>query len=157
MKEKKRRNILRLSAALLACLVMIQFIHPVYAYGQDSAITAVSSADEDDFKEKDISPGSVNKSGKYKAGKITTRKADRTFTKAAAGVSIKLLKETLKKTKGNKNVLISPDSIITAAMIMGNGARADTRSEVEKAFGKLSIKKYNQYLAFLAMSDTIKA
>lgn len=149
MKSDTKKMICMICAGLLSVLMFVSAASPAYAAASPEKPKIVSSDDEDQFTEKTISASSKNKTDKYKAKKVAAKKPDKVFAKAAADASLKLLKETMKQTKGGKNVLISPDSIITASMIMGNGAKGKTRTEIEKAFGKLSIKKYNQYLASL--------
>ena len=70
-------------------------------------------------------------------------------TRAIANTSVRLL-STLMELKGEKeNVLISPDSILTAMAMVENGASGETLSEMEKAFGNASVDQYNKELQSL--------
>ena len=71
------------------------------------------------------------------------------FTRAMADSSIRLFRETLRLSKETENVLISPDSILTAMAVVENGAAGATQSEMKKALGGVSVKKYTQSLAAL--------
>ena len=51
-----------------------------------------------------------------------------------ADSSIRLLRESLRAAKSTENVLISPDSILTAMVMVENGAARGTLTEMEKAF-----------------------
>lgn len=70
------------------------------------------------------------------------------FKEAMAETSIRLLQETV-KTSGKKNVLLSPDSILTALAMVENGAAGKTRSEMEKALGGLSTTAYTKEITGL--------
>ena len=76
--------------------------------------------------------------------------------RAASGVpvkmadsSIRLLREVMRKTKTGQNVLISPDSILTAVVMVENGAARSTLSEMESALGNVSVSAYTKYLTKL--------
>ncbi len=101
------------------------------------------------FKEKTIGAGSVDRTGKYIAGQTTAKKADSPFVNAAAESGVQLLKEALKGHKGDSNILISPDSILTALCLVENGAAGATLTEMEQALGGISVKPYSQYLSTL--------
>ena len=76
--------------------------------------------------------------------------------RAASGVpvrmadsSIRLLREVMRKTKSGQNILISPDSILTAVVMVENGAAKSTLSEMESALGNISVSAYTKYLTKL--------
>ncbi|MBO6164700.1 MAG: serpin family protein [Lachnospiraceae bacterium] len=71
--------------------------------------------------------------------------AGSTFQKAYANTSVRLLQQAAKKSK-KKNVLISPDSVITVLSVLENGASGKTRKELKKALGGLSVSKYTSSL-----------
>ena len=73
----------------------------------------------------------------YAASSIPIRIAD---------TSVRLLEETLKLADDGQNVLISPDSVLTAVMMAENGAAGSTLPEMETAFGNISVKDYTLYL-----------
>ncbi|MBR2258660.1 MAG: serpin family protein [Blautia sp.] len=68
---------------------------------------------------------------------------------AIADSSVKLLREALRTSKTDQNVLISPDSILTAMVMAENGAAGKTLSEMETAFGGISVSQYNRFLTKL--------
>lgn len=78
------------------------------------------------------------------AGKKTTV----SFEKAMTETSLRMLQECVRKS-GRQNVLISPDSILTALSMVENGASGKTLKEMEKALGGISVKKYTQALSKL--------
>jgi len=66
-----------------------------------------------------------------------------------ADSSIRLLREALRKAGRTKNVLISPDSVLTAVVMVENGAARSTLSEMERALGGISVNEYTRYLSGL--------
>lgn len=62
---------------------------------------------------------------------------------AAADFALRLFREN---APGSGNMMISPISVLTAMAMTANGARGDTLTQMEKAFG-LSIDEVNRYLA----------
>lgn len=70
------------------------------------------------------------------------------FEKAMTETSLRMLQECIRKS-GRRNVLISPDSILTALSMAENGASGKTLKEMEKALGGISVKKYTQALSKL--------
>ncbi|MBQ2627738.1 MAG: serpin family protein [Eubacterium sp.] len=100
----------------------------------------------DDFIQKPVSAGSVNVTAAYRGQAQTGRKSDSKFVKAMANTSVRLLQEALRAKKKNQNVLISPDSVLTALSFVGNGASGKTRTEFKRTLGGLTPKKYSSYL-----------
>ncbi len=74
------------------------------------------------------------------SGKVSKDK----FVNAFDDTAFRLLKDVAKTSNGN--ILISPDSIITALTMTGNGAAGNTLKEMKSTFGNLSFQKYNTYL-----------
>ena len=101
------------------------------------------------FQEQEISGKSVDCTQEIAKSKTSGKKTDSAFTLAMAKASVSLLQEVLKDTKENENVLISPDSVLTALSLAESGASGATLSEMEKALGGISAKKYRQYLLTL--------
>ena len=101
------------------------------------------------FKEKPISSSSKNQTGQYSAKKTSGKKTGSGFVNAMANTSVHLLQESLNEGKAGQNILISPDSILTAMTMVGNGAAGETLVEMKKAFGGISAKNYSQYLLTL--------
>lgn len=84
------------------------------------------------------------------------------FTGQVANTSIDLLKKgSTADIKGGKNVLLSPESILTAMVLATNGARGETLAELQKAlYGTLSVNDFNKNLSayndFLVLSTDVK-
>ena len=102
---------------------------------------------DDDFEEKELSGTSVDKTGELSANAVTGKEADDKFKLAMTETSLTML-NYLQKSEQNKtrNILISPDSILTAMAMVENGARNNTLTEMETAFGGLPISDFNAYL-----------
>ncbi len=79
---------------------------------------------------------------------IETKDLDKEFIYSTADFSVNIFKEsTNKDISAGKNVLISPQSIITAMSMTTNGASGDTLSQLEKTmYGGMSVEKYNKYI-----------
>ncbi len=99
-----------------------------------------------DFVKKTLSRQSQNMTGKLKKRKIKSRQPDSDFINATSGVSVRLLKEAAKNSKKD-NILISPDSVLTAVSMLENGSDGETRKEIEDVLGGISTGKYSQYLS----------
>ena len=99
-----------------------------------------------------LSSTSVHLSGKYKY-EPSTAAASEGFITAAANFSIDLLKRTQANDQAmgkTGNLLISPDSVMTALAMMENGANGSTLSEMEQMMGgSLSALQFNNYLSGL--------
>ncbi len=127
----------RTMAGMLAALML--FAQPV------SAEQALADAG---FKEKALSASSVEVSAAYQANKPKSLKASRAFVNAYDESAVRLLKEAV-KTSRSGNIMLSPDSILTAMSIVMNGAKGSTLSEMKKAFGGIGAAKYSRYLSTL--------
>lgn len=60
--------------------------------------------------------------------------------------SVRLLQAELKSAKGNENRLLSPYSVKTALTMLGNGAKSETKEQIEAALG-LSMEDLNAYVS----------
>lgn len=65
--------------------------------------------------------------------------------------SVRLLQAELKSAKGNENRLLSPYSVMTALTMLGNGAKSETKEQIEEVLG-ISIEDLNAYI-FAYMED----
>ncbi len=65
---------------------------------------------------------------------------------AVADTSVKLLRYAAGMAGVDQNVLISPDSILTAMAMAENGAAGRTLSEIEAAFGGISAGRLTRFL-----------
>jgi serpin B len=83
---------------------------------------------------------------------IYAKAGNQEAAQAYGKTSMNLFREVVKKSDVNENIVISPDSIITAMTIVENGAAGKTLSEMKHAFGDVSVKKYNQYLSSVHQS-----
>lgn len=63
---------------------------------------------------------------------------------AVTDFGVRLLQHSMKKEK-NKNILVSPLSVICALAMTANGARGETRSQMEEVFGA-SLNELNPFL-----------
>ena len=110
-----------------------------------------SQEEPDDFKEKSLSSQSRNETAKYSPDKVTVKEPDAGFSNAMADVSVRLLQEIMKKEgTGGRNILISPDSILTALSMAEQGAAGDTLSEMETVLGGESRIAAGDYCSYLA-------
>ena len=98
------------------------------------------------FREKPISSSAKKQSGNYSAGKTAGKSTDAGFVNAMADTSVRLFRETLASGQDGQNILISPDSILTAMAMVENGAAGETLSEMKAAFGGISAKNYGRHL-----------
>lgn len=84
------------------------------------------------------------------------------FASQVAQVSVDLMKKsTVKDIKKGENVLISPESILSAMAMVVNGARGTTRNEMQKAlYGAVSVEDFNKnmsaYNDYLMSSADVK-
>ena len=92
----------------------------------------------------------VVRAGKKKLKcKVRVRTFSGKFISAFNDSSVKLLKETTKNSASGSNILISPDSILTAMAMAENGAAGKTLSEMKNAFGGMTLSAYNRDLSQL--------
>lgn len=84
------------------------------------------------------------------------------FSKQVANTSVNLMKQaTAADLKNEKNVLVSPESLLTAMAMVVNGAGGETLTELKKAlYGDLSVEDFNQnmstYNDYLTLSSEVK-
>ncbi len=72
------------------------------------------------------------------------------FTSAYTDTSLRMLKYLSANEKDNtRNILISPDSILTAMAMTENGAAANTLAEMEAAFGNIPVDDFSTSLSQL--------
>ena len=113
----------------------------------------VTVRDPKAFRGKPLSKETKKISAPYKAGDARFRKPDKVFVRAVSDTSLRLLKEIVAKETGEDNILISPDSVLTALAMVETGAAGKTRSEMADAMGGISAGKFRQYLA--SFHDTL--
>lgn len=106
-----------------------------------------SSPSEPDFKEKPLSGTAKDHTASFARTLPTKLQADDTFTKAYLDTSFKMLSflNADESAKG-KNILISPDSILTCLAMTELGASGDTLNEMKTAFGGIDPDLYYRYL-----------
>ena len=66
---------------------------------------------------------------------------------AVAETSVRLLEKTMEEEKKTKNILISPDSLLTAVAMVENGASGKTLREMESAFGDIPVSRYSRFFS----------
>ena len=87
--------------------------------------------------------------------KVTVKKArkpaiDKEFIDGISEFSFRLFKQTAgSETDPDTNILISPDSVVTALGVTKNGASGKTLDEMEKALGGIASGKFNKNLSKL--------
>lgn len=79
---------------------------------------------------------------------VETKEIDDDFICATADFSVNLFKEsTIEDIAEGKNVLLSPQSIITAMSMTTNGAKGDTLTQLQDTmYDGISIEEYNKYM-----------
>ncbi|MBQ8814855.1 MAG: serpin family protein [Lachnospiraceae bacterium] len=84
-----------------------------------------------------------------KAGAVSGKKTDADFVLAMADFAVKLFQNRMlaEGEKEGENVLISPLSVMLALAMTANGAKGETRTQMETLLGgDLSIEELNEYL-----------
>lgn len=79
---------------------------------------------------------------------VESREIDDTFRTAAASFSIELFRQSaVPEVSAGKNVLISPESVLSALAMTANGAKDTTRMEMENVIcGGMDIQDFNSYM-----------
>lgn len=92
-----------------------------------------------------LPPGlsAVNVSNDIKSSQVDGAKADSEFVLSQTEFALELMKREI---KDGENTLISPYSVMQALAMTTNGADGETKAEMEKALGGMSIEKLNEYL-----------
>ena len=100
-----------------------------------------------EFKEKPLSGTSKDRTAEFAARSVDGKETDAEFKKAMTGASLELLKYLAANEEDkSRNILISPDSILTAMAMVENGASGNTLSQMETAFGGAAIDDFDAYL-----------
>lgn len=77
-------------------------------------------------------------------GEITGKKTDRTFEESSADFALKLFRAT---ARGEENALVSPLSVMLALAMTTNGAKGETKAQMEALLGGgMDIEDLNGYL-----------
>lgn len=79
---------------------------------------------------------------------VTNRELDDTFRLAAADFSFALFQQSSAEDMiAGKNILISPESVLSALAMTANGANGQTLSEMEEVLcGGMEIQSFNEYM-----------
>ena len=88
------------------------------------------------FTPKTISDSSVNKTDTVTAGKKSPKSIGAKFRVAYSQTALNLLNQAIKKNGKGKNILMSPDSILTALGMTELGAKGKTQQEMVKGLGQ---------------------
>lgn len=94
--------------------------------------------------------GSLNLCQGVNASQKNGKEADERFILGQTEFSLELLKNT---AEADKNVLISPYSVMQALAMTANGADGATKEEMEKVLGGLKIEELNEYLLAQRLSQ----
>lgn len=104
----------------------------------------------------------VTQNGTPKPTRQPDLKVTAAFTRQVANTSVNLMKQsTAGDLKNKKNVLVSPESVLTAMAMVINGAKGETLAELQKTlYGDLSVEEFNQnmstYNDYLTLSEDVK-
>ena len=83
----------------------------------------------------------------YKAQPVAEKKADAAFREAGLDWAARLLTSSYQLEEDNKNLLLSPLSVMTALAMTSNGAKSNTLAQLEAALGgELKLADLNAYL-----------
>ena len=85
----------------------------------------------------------------FAAGNTESAAKESSPVYAVAETSVRLLEKSMEKENDSKNILISPDSILSAVLMVENGASGKTLQEMESVLGNISVSRYSQYLSKL--------
>ena len=116
-------------------LLMMQYI-----------VKLIEDFDGDSSKLK-LSEFVTNLSESVKSESVTGRTADDAFISGQTEFYLNLFKNAVKQEEKDKNILISPYSVVQALGMTANGADGQTRSEMETVLGGgVALDDLNQYL-----------
>lgn len=101
----------------------------------------------DDVEENKVSKTN-NLTQNVEAIEVESKEIDEDFIYATADFSVNIFKESaIEDISNGENVLLSPQSIITAMSMTTNGASGNTLKELQDAMcGGMSIEEYNKYM-----------
>lgn len=85
----------------------------------------------------------LNLSEDFSSAEVTGAAADEEFVLGQTEFALSLLKNGLQE---NTNTLISPYSAMQALAMTANGANGETKAQMEKVLGGMSIERLNEYL-----------
>lgn len=79
---------------------------------------------------------------------VTGKEADATFCQSTSDFSIRLFQAALAETEtSGENLLLSPESVLSALAMTANGAGSSTRTEMEQVLcGGMPIDEFNPYM-----------
>ena len=78
---------------------------------------------------------------------VTGKDPDDTFCSSTADFSIRLFQTALSGSSTGENVLLSPESVLSALAMTANGAGSTTRTEMEQVLcGGMSMDDFNPYM-----------
>ncbi|MBQ9060330.1 MAG: hypothetical protein IJ128_04220 [Firmicutes bacterium] len=110
-------------------------------------VTVKGKAGSTEPKVLPLSKSSVDLSAKYPYSAATDKDSDTAFDKAYTDFAVRLLQETIRGDSSTLNILISPDSVMTALTMTENGAAGETKEEMQKVLsGSVTASDVNKYL-----------
>ena len=96
------------------------------------------------------SPQSVNRNNltnNISAAEVSGKAADEAFITSGADFSIELFRQSVQTNTQPDNVLISPQSVLSALAMTANGAGDSTRTEMESVLcNGMTIEEFNPYM-----------
>ncbi|MBQ8147463.1 MAG: serpin family protein [Lachnospiraceae bacterium] len=96
------------------------------------------------------SPQSVNRNNltnNISAAEVSGKAADEAFITSSADFSIELFRQSVQTNTQEDNVLISPQSVLSALAMTANGAGDSTRTEMESVLcNGMTIEEFNPYM-----------
>lgn len=140
---KKTHAILTLLSLLLTCTMLFQFTACAKAVTPPQAGTT-APANEEDQAPAEIQAANMMQS--FEAGEVDGKTPDQAFIDAQMNFALSLFQGSAEKS-GDKNMLISPLSVMLALAMTANGADGETRAEMEALLGgSLTLEELNAYL-----------
>ncbi|MBR1554845.1 MAG: hypothetical protein IJ644_05550 [Oscillospiraceae bacterium] len=95
--------------------------------------------------DKQLSPNVKYLSKAVKSDTVEGKSADDAFITAQTRFYLNIFQNAEQETP-DKNILVSPYSVMQALAMTANGADGQTRSEMEQALGGIPLEELNQYL-----------
>ena len=119
------------------------FLLMVLVYLSDRSIVYASS-----YSPKTISEQSVNKTDSVSVSGKKTKSVSNKFRIAYSQSALDLARKIIRVRGKGKNLLLSPDSILTVLTMTELGASGSTRKEMEKSLGQgIGAKNFSKFLA----------
>ncbi|MDE5738201.1 MAG: serpin family protein, partial [Oscillospiraceae bacterium] len=93
-----------------------------------------------------VSNASVELSKDMQSQEVAGKEADESFINGQTKFALELFQNVVNADEENKNIMISPYSVVQALGMTANGANGETKSQIEQTIGSMPIEDLNQYL-----------